>query len=360
MNYKYTIGTETKEYEGVTLYRITGQDGVKGGWIQKESNLSQDGSCFVDGEAIVMENAKISGSANVCNNAVVRSNAFLFENADVRDNARVNGNAILKGNCYVGGDSAVSGNSTMDGDSSIIENAAIIDSHISEDASMTGNASALSSKIQGAAKINGNAIISSSTIRGNAIISQDSTITSSTVGNRAHIRNGIIKNVNILEPVIISFGETISHVNDYLCIVIGWGKEITITKKSLNWGQVYRKLSDWNLPKTKSMYDLGMKGRPTFDIKAFLIKCLTTSDTEFFKDIINPAKLDLIFNFIIRYTPEFKLSNEDRNSMAEKVGYNTTNVNFSTQLDRDIFFEYLQENIDRETIRLEVIKMLRS
>lgn len=74
---KYELTTETKiNAFGKKLFRIKAlvsfgsvSAGEKGGWVEKEENLSQSG------------------------NAWVRDNAEVFGNAKVRDNAEVSGNA---------------------------------------------------------------------------------------------------------------------------------------------------------------------------------------------------------------------------------------------------------------------------
>jgi hypothetical protein len=60
-------------------------DGLIGGWIASEKNLSQFGRCFV------FNNAKVYGKAKVFNNANI------MENAEVCGKARVFGNALVFG-----------------------------------------------------------------------------------------------------------------------------------------------------------------------------------------------------------------------------------------------------------------------
>ena len=75
---KYKLTEETKEYYGITLYRIealkdfgTVKAGDKGGFIRSEDNLAHDGNAWVD------------GSARVCGNAWVDGNALVYGNADI-------------------------------------------------------------------------------------------------------------------------------------------------------------------------------------------------------------------------------------------------------------------------------------
>ena len=76
MNKKYELTDETKGIGGITLHRIRAlrdipsvkvKSGALGGWIEKESNLTQYGDAWVSGNAIVSGNAKVSGDAEVIN-----------------------------------------------------------------------------------------------------------------------------------------------------------------------------------------------------------------------------------------------------------------------------------------------------
>ena len=68
MSKKYELTNETVEFDEVTLYRIKAlkdiprydvKKGDLGGWLEEESNLSQDGDCWAFGDAQVYENAKV-------------------------------------------------------------------------------------------------------------------------------------------------------------------------------------------------------------------------------------------------------------------------------------------------------------
>ena len=104
MNNKYELTDETKNFCGITLHRIRAlrdipsvkvKSGDLGGWIEKESNLSQDGDAWVYGDA------------KVCGNAEVSGNAMVFDDAEVSGDAEVYGNAIVSGNATVCGDAEV-------------------------------------------------------------------------------------------------------------------------------------------------------------------------------------------------------------------------------------------------------------
>lgn len=73
---KYKLTNKKIDYLGRTLYQIEAvkkfgniAKGQKGGFIEKKSNLSQDGNAWVYNYAMVY------GDAKVCDNAIVRSNS---------------------------------------------------------------------------------------------------------------------------------------------------------------------------------------------------------------------------------------------------------------------------------------------
>ena len=87
---KYELTEEKKVFLGRTLYRIRAlkdfelldgtiiHAGDLGGWIEKEDNLSQEGSARVSGDARVSDNARVSGDARVSGNARVSGDAWVY------------------------------------------------------------------------------------------------------------------------------------------------------------------------------------------------------------------------------------------------------------------------------------------
>ena len=72
---KYELTDEIKLHNGRTLHRIVAlrdfgnvKIGDKGGWIEKEDNLSHTGSCWVYDNATVRGNAKVCSDAEIYNN----------------------------------------------------------------------------------------------------------------------------------------------------------------------------------------------------------------------------------------------------------------------------------------------------
>ena len=86
---KYEFTGETKIFAGTTLKRIKrAEDGLLGGWLESENNLSHVGACFVYGNARVFGNARVSGNAQVYDNARVFGNAWVSGNAQVYGNTK--------------------------------------------------------------------------------------------------------------------------------------------------------------------------------------------------------------------------------------------------------------------------------
>ena len=144
MEKKYKLTDETINVNGKTLYRIKSlkdfgnvKKGDKGGFVEKEENLSQSGDCWVYDNAKVYNNAKvfdyadIYGNAEIFGNAIVSGNARVYGNAKVYhyamvyDNAEVCDNAIISGNAEVYHDAAVYGNARVFGNTEICGKAEI-------------------------------------------------------------------------------------------------------------------------------------------------------------------------------------------------------------------------------------------
>lgn len=85
---KYVLTDETLEIGMTTLHRIKALVafadvgiGDTGGWVEKESNLGQNGDAWVYGNARVSGNARVYDDARVFGNALVYGNAWVSGNA---------------------------------------------------------------------------------------------------------------------------------------------------------------------------------------------------------------------------------------------------------------------------------------
>ena len=145
MEKKYKLTEEIcYDFLGIKLYRIEAlkdfgivKKGDKGGYIENENNLSQEGDCWIYGntkvsdKAIVCGNAQVSGNAQVFGNATVYGNALVygnakvFDDAKVYDGAKVYGDAIVSNNAIVVNKAIVCGNAKVFGNAVICDNALV-------------------------------------------------------------------------------------------------------------------------------------------------------------------------------------------------------------------------------------------
>jgi len=142
---KYELTSEFKfNVFGVKVFQIKAlieikqlgiETGDLGGFIEKESNLSQQNNAWVYGNAQVYGDAWVSGDALVCDNARVSGNAHVFGDAQVCGNARVSGDAQVYGDAWVYGNAQVSSNAQVYGDARVYGNA-----QVSDNALVYGNA----------------------------------------------------------------------------------------------------------------------------------------------------------------------------------------------------------------------------
>ena len=178
MDLKYTLLKETKVFEGHTLHRIEAlkdfgdvKKGDKGGWIEKEFNLSQDEGCWVGDEACVYGSARVCGYAQVGGNAVISNYSYLsgfahvYGDAVVCDDtwlhghAQVYGNAVICGNAQVYGDAKVYGAAQIYGKARVYGNVSMAgDAQVYDDAKVYGNARVYGdAQVRGRAKVFDNA-----------------------------------------------------------------------------------------------------------------------------------------------------------------------------------------------------------
>ena len=86
MKKKFKLLTkETKEFYGVKLYRIEAlidfydvKKGDKGGFVEKEENLSQEGNSWVYGDSQVFGNSQVYGNSRVFGNSQVYGNSRVY------------------------------------------------------------------------------------------------------------------------------------------------------------------------------------------------------------------------------------------------------------------------------------------
>ena len=139
---KYKLTDETIFVYGITLYRIEAikdfdsiKKGDKGGFVENEENLSQNGNCWIYDDAKVYGYAKVFGNAQVYNNANIYNNAKVYNNAMVEGNAKVFGDAWIYDNATIYGNAKICGNAVVYGNAKVYEDAKVFgDANIYGDA----------------------------------------------------------------------------------------------------------------------------------------------------------------------------------------------------------------------------------
>jgi len=130
---KYEI-TDIAHPYNPTLHRIKALidipgRGVKagdlGGYIQSESNLSQDGDCWVTDNGYVSDNGRVTGNGWVTGNGKVTDNGRVTDNGWVTGNGRVTGNGTVSGNGWVAGNGSVTDNGRVTDNGWVFGNAVI-------------------------------------------------------------------------------------------------------------------------------------------------------------------------------------------------------------------------------------------
>ena len=117
--YEILMGEEnTIEFEGRTLHRIRAlkdfkevKKGELGGFVEKGSNLSQEGGCWIYDDAKAMDDSRIY------NNSKMYGNSRIYDNSKMYDNSRMYGESVMYNNSAMHNNSEIYGNSIMYDDS---------------------------------------------------------------------------------------------------------------------------------------------------------------------------------------------------------------------------------------------------
>jgi carbonic anhydrase/acetyltransferase-like protein (isoleucine patch superfamily) len=132
MDKKFELTDETIVFRGRTLYRIKAlkdfgdvKKGDLGGFVEKESNLSQEGNCWICDDAKVFDDATIYNNAEIYGNAHIYDDARVGDDAQVFSDAQVSGEALIRGNAFVYGNAQVYGDVDIYGNARIYGNAEI-------------------------------------------------------------------------------------------------------------------------------------------------------------------------------------------------------------------------------------------
>ena len=111
MEKKYRLTDETMKLWRFTLHRIEAirdfgdvKAGDKGGWIEKERNLSHEGTCWIGDNAKVYDDARVSENAKVLESGEVYGITAVCGNVVVCGKAKVGDAGWLGGGAIICGD----------------------------------------------------------------------------------------------------------------------------------------------------------------------------------------------------------------------------------------------------------------
>lgn len=96
------------------------EQGQYGGWIESMNNLSQEGNCWVDDEAVVYGAGFVCGDAWVGDNAAIAGSAIIggfakmAGHSDICDRVRVGGNVRITGESKIRGEIDIKGFTLID------------------------------------------------------------------------------------------------------------------------------------------------------------------------------------------------------------------------------------------------------
>lgn len=151
---KYKLTDETRELNGVTLYRIQAtrnfgrvQAGAKGGWVEQEYNLSQQSACWIADDAVAMGAARVKENGQLTERAIAMDRAIIGDNARLADDARASGWCCVGGNAYLFDQAHITESAVIEGDTemcgmSVARGSALIfqGAHLLEQADVSGSA----------------------------------------------------------------------------------------------------------------------------------------------------------------------------------------------------------------------------
>ena len=184
MSKKYILTDDTIVYQGVTLHRIKAVKDINGvskdtlgGYIEKESNLSHEGNCWVDCDSKVLGGVQIQDSARIYN-SIIYGSILIKDGSLIMDSS-------IKGSGYITENSNIEQSNILG--VIIIKNSSINKSKCS-DSSLT----VIDSYIE-------NSYLDKS------IGITRSTIEHSSIGSNASIFNTTIYNTDINEEVYLNY-----------------------------------------------------------------------------------------------------------------------------------------------------------
>ena len=157
---KYELTDETIVHNGRILRRIRAlqnfgyvRAGELGGYVQSVANLSQDGYCWISGQAKVYDDAFIYGNVIVDSAVDISGNTQVFGYGHITDRVTIKDNVLIYGNSIISGNANISGNCKLYGFNTIKN------IYLQDDVILYGN-----NNISGVIKISGNSQMCNTTL----------------------------------------------------------------------------------------------------------------------------------------------------------------------------------------------------
>lgn len=130
---KYELIKESKTYfEEREIFRIRAlkdfrnvRAGDIGGWVCSYDNLSQEGYCWIYGNAKCLDNAMVSDNAMMIDNSKMFDNSRMYDNAIMCDNSMMYNNSMMSNRAIMRNSSMMLDNAKMF-DNSIMYNEAVM------------------------------------------------------------------------------------------------------------------------------------------------------------------------------------------------------------------------------------------
>ena len=154
---KYELIKESKTiFEGREVYRIRAlkdfrnvRAGDVGGWVCSYNNLSQEGNCWIYGNAKCLDHARIFDNAMIIDNSKMFDKSKMYDNSMMCDNSMMYNNSMM---C----NRAIMRNSSM-----MLDNSKMFDNSIMYDDTVMCNSSIMldNARMYYKAKMYGNAIL---------------------------------------------------------------------------------------------------------------------------------------------------------------------------------------------------------
>lgn len=382
---KYVLTNISKEIDNFILYRIKATKNIfnkdgklivaessLGGFIESESNLSQDGICWVAREACVFNKAIVKDDALVTGNAVISGESIVSENSIIA------GNAIVK-------------DSLINGKSRILENSKIENSIIEEQANICGNVKILNSTISGNAIIidsssvedskvtnyvivrDSSSVTDNSHISGHAVIGGSSSVVNSNVSGHAYIiDDSTVHNSKICDNVVVSNNAKIKQSDIKGTSRIGKNSDIyksSVSNSNITCEQLFKKDSRFYVRNIDVANDTDLRFANILLDSKWIICCsedkysiewppylnnkFLLSEKEFYS-------LKSIATFMYSLKPMFCFKNIDWWSIEEKcvqkylLDLFPENIINISSLYSEKFFDFITNNIDGD-IKTKII-----